>query len=98
MLPRRPAIGGLASGGADLGENRLGLNNKIVEDGFIGVALWGPLVIRTVVSQGCQPIGDRYVVTKAERNIMHELGGMPTLEHLQQTLQRLGAERRKEGS
>ncbi len=96
--PGAPAIGGLASGGADLGENRLVLNNKIVEEGLIGVALWGPVAIRTVVSQGCQPIGERYVVTKAERNIMYELGGMPTLERLQETLQRLGAERGKEAA
>ena len=52
--------------------------------------------IRTLVSQGCQPIGQRYVVTKAERNIMYELGGMPTLERLQETLRSLEPERRKQ--
>lgn len=88
--PGAPAIGGLASGGADLGENRLVLNDRIVEQGLVGVALWGPVAIRTVVSQGCQPIGERYVVTKAERNIIYELGGVPTLERLRETLQGLG--------
>jgi len=94
--PGAPAIGGVASGGTDLGENRLVFNGTIVKDGLVGVALWGPVWIRTLVSQGCQPIGERYVVTKAERNIMYELGGVPTLERLQETLQRLGSERGKQ--
>ena len=94
--PGAPAIGGVASGGTDLGENRLVFNGTIVKDGLVGVALWGPVWIRTLVSQGCQPIGERYVVTKAERNIMYELGGVPTLERLQETLQRLGPERGKQ--
>lgn len=94
--PGAPAIGGIASGGTDLGENRLVFNGNIVKEGLVGVALWGPVWIRTLVSQGCQPIGERYVVTKAERNIMYELGGVPTLERLQETLQRLGSERGKQ--
>ena len=94
--PGAPAIGGIASGGTDLGENRLVLNDRIVEEGLVGVALWGPVWIRTLVSQGCQPIGERYVVTKAEKNIIYELGGMPTLERLQETLQGLGPERGKQ--
>ena len=94
--PGAPAIGGVASGGTDLGENQLVFNGTIVKEGLVGVALWGPVWIRTLVSQGCQPIGERYVVTKAERNIMYELGGVPTLERLQETLQHLGAERGKQ--
>ena len=94
--PGAPAIGGIASGGTDLGENRLVFNGTIVKEGLVGVALWGPVWIRTLVSQGCQPIGERYVVTKAERNIMYELGGVPTLERLQETLQGLGPERGKQ--
>ena len=94
--PGAPAIGGVASGGTDLGENRMVFNGEIVREGLVGVALWGPVWIRTLVSQGCQPIGERYVVTKAERNIMYELGGVPTLERLQETLERLGPERGKQ--
>ncbi len=94
--PGAPAIGGVASGGTDLGENRMVFNGGIEREGLVGVALWGPVWIRTLVSQGCQPIGERYVVTKAERNIMYELGGVPTLERLQETLERLGPERGKQ--
>ena len=90
--PGAQAIGGLASGGSDLGENRLVLNRQIMEHGLVGIALWGPVSIRTLVSHGCRPIGERFVVTRAERNIIYELGGVPTLARLQETLRSLGPE------
>ena len=90
--PGSQVIGGIASGGQDLGENQLVLNQAIYGNGLVGVAVWGDVTLRTVVSQGCQPIGERYVVTKSERNIIYELGGVPTLERLQQTLKALGEE------
>jgi small ligand-binding sensory domain FIST len=34
------------------------------------------------VSQGCRPIGQSFVVTKAEQQVIHELGGRPPLEYL----------------
>ena len=87
--PGSLAIGGIASGGTDSGENRLVLNQNIYDSGVVGIALSGQIDIRTVVSQGCQPIGDPYVVTKAERNIVYELGGVSMLERLKSTLQDL---------
>lgn len=78
-----PAIGGLAGGGRDQGDNRLVLDGDVYEEGLVGVALSGPLAIRTVISQGCRPIGERYVVTRAEHNVIHELSGTPALERLQ---------------
>lgn len=93
--PGATAIGGLAGGGHDLGENRMLLNDEVYEGGLVGVAVSGPVRIRTVVSQGCRPIGDRYVVTKAEKNVIHELGGTPALEHLQAAFESLSGEERR---
>jgi small ligand-binding sensory domain FIST len=93
--PGSSAIGGLAGGGHDLGENRMVLNDAVYEDGMVGVALSGPVSIRTVVSQGCRPIGERYVVTKAEHNVIHELGGAPALERLQAVFESLSREQRR---
>ncbi len=93
--PGSMAIGGMAGGGRDVGENRMVLNDEVYEGGLVGVSLSGPLSIRTVVSQGCRPIGERYVVTKAENNVIHELGGVPALERLQTVFETLsGGERR----
>lgn len=82
--PGVPAVGGMASGGTDYGQNNLILNDQVLEEGVVGVALSGPISLMTVVSQGCRPIGERFMITKAERNVIYELGGRPTLECLQQ--------------
>lgn len=93
--PGSTAIGGLAGGGHDLGENRMLLNDEVYEGGMVGVAVSGPVRIRTVVSQGCRPIGERYVVTKAERNVIYELGGASALDRLQAAFESLGEEERR---
>jgi small ligand-binding sensory domain FIST len=96
--PGSLAIGGIASGGMDEGESRLVLNDQIIESGVVGVAIQGGVEIRTVVSQGCQPIGERYVVTKVERNVIQELGGIPPLERLEATLKALGEAERQQAA
>jgi small ligand-binding sensory domain FIST len=93
--PGAPAIGGLAGGGRDEGENRLVLNGDVHDGGLVGVALSGPVSVRTVVSQGCRPIGDPYVVTRAEHNVVHELGGSPALERLQTVFESLPEDQRR---
>ena len=82
-LPNIPVIGGQASGG-NPGENRLFMNDREIDDGAIGVVIRGGPQIRTVVSQGCRPIGIPFVVTKAERNVVYELGGAPPMQRLQE--------------
>lgn len=77
------AVGGLAGGGQEAGMNRLILNDQVFDGGLVGVRLSGAVAVRPIISQGCRLIGDRFVVTKAERNLIHELGGVPALERLQ---------------
>lgn len=93
--PGATAIGGLAGGGHDAGENRLLFQDEVFESGLVGVGLSGPLSVHTVISQGCRPIGDRYVVTKAEHNVIHELGGAPALERLQALFDSFGSEQQR---
>jgi small ligand-binding sensory domain FIST len=93
--PGAAAIGGLAGGGRDEGENRLVLDGEVYEDGVVGVGLSGPVSVRTIVSQGCRPIGDPYVITKAEHNVIYELGGSPALERLQTVFESLPVEQRR---
>jgi small ligand-binding sensory domain FIST len=82
-LPNVPVIGGQASGG-NPGENRLFLNDREIDQGAIGAVLRGGPHVRSVVSQGCRPIGTPFVVTKAERNIVYELGGAPPMQRLEE--------------
>ncbi|MBA2485863.1 MAG: FIST C-terminal domain-containing protein [Nitrospira sp.] len=92
--PHARALGGLAGGGQDIGENRLFLDDQVYSDGLVGVALGGSISIRTVISQGCRPIGDRFIVTKAEHNVIQELGGVPALHCLQTVFGQLTTDER----
>ena len=96
--PRSSAIGGITSGGAMEGESQLVLNDTVLNSGVVGVAIRGGVEIRTVVSQGCQPIGERYVVTKVERNVIQELGGIPPLERLEMILKTLSEAERQQAA
>jgi small ligand-binding sensory domain FIST len=84
-LPGLQIIGGLASSAGSPGGNRLVLDDRVVDEGAVGVFVDGGSVeVRTLVSQGCRPIGRPYVVTRAEQNLIEELGGKPAIERLQE--------------
>jgi small ligand-binding sensory domain FIST len=94
--PNAKAIGGLAGGGRGPGDNRLVKNGVVFDGGVVGVQLCGPIAVRTVISQGCCPIGERYVVTRAEQNTIFELGGKPALARLQEVFESLEGPRRRD--
>ena len=81
-----PIIGGLVSGGSHPGEHFLFRGTEVSRQGAVGVAMTGNLMLETVVSQGCRPIGRPYVVTKAEDQVVHHLGGQPAMEVLHKVL------------
>jgi len=85
-FPGSPIVGGLASAASGPGENILILDGEIVQEGLIGVSLTGNLRVETVVSQGCRPIGETFIVTKAHRNIVYELAGRPFYKVLEEVL------------
>ncbi|MDE3103374.1 MAG: FIST C-terminal domain-containing protein [Chloroflexota bacterium] len=82
--PGVPVLGGQASGGLEAGRNVLIANGEVVRDGAVGVILTGPSVGSWLVSQGCRPIGETFAVTRAERNVMHELAGAPAMRRLEE--------------
>ncbi len=71
--PDAPKIGGLASGGARVGENRLLLGSSVQRTGAIGVALSGDVAIETMIAQGCRPIGKPMIVTRCHGGLLQEL-------------------------
>jgi small ligand-binding sensory domain FIST len=86
--PKCSVVGGLASAGSQPRENVLILNNKIYDEGLAGVVLTGNIAVETVVSQGCRPVGNTYIVTKAEENIIHELAGRPFYDVIKEIFQK----------
>jgi small ligand-binding sensory domain FIST len=92
--PGIPLVGGMASGASAPGRNRLLLDREIHPEGAVGVHLSGSLRIRTVVSQGCRPIGKRYVVTAVNQNVIFQLAGRPVSQCVNELLHELPEEER----
>jgi small ligand-binding sensory domain FIST len=85
-------FGGMASGAQSPGGNLLLLNGSLYSDGAVGVGFGGDVTIDCVVSQGCRPFGDPMVVTRAQENLIQELGRKPALEVAREMLERLSPE------
>jgi small ligand-binding sensory domain FIST len=92
-MPGTVVMGGLASGGIGPGHTRLFLDDRVVEDGAVGARVPGA-GIRSLVSQGCRPIGSVFTVTGAEGNVIRELGGRPPLRRLKELVASLSPEDR----
>ena len=93
--PHVAIIGGMASAGFAPGANRLAIDGDVHADGAVGVLLGPDQAVTTVVSQGCRPIGDPLVVTRAEGNVVHEIAGQPALTRLDELFQSLGEDERQ---
>ncbi len=90
-----PVIGGLASGGAMNAPNWLCLGDTVYKEGAVGVALMGDIEFEVIVSQGCRPIAQAFVITKAEDNVLFELAGKPSLFALRDMIADLPAKDRE---
>jgi small ligand-binding sensory domain FIST len=90
-LPGTTVVGGVVSGGRGPGDTRLFRDRDVVTSGLVGVRLPGMHGI-PIVSQGCRPIGQPYIVTAADGAVITELGGRPPLHRLREIVQGLGRE------
>jgi small ligand-binding sensory domain FIST len=86
--PGLALIGGLAAAGNGPGEAALISEGEVHEEGAVGAVISG-VRSRTLVSQGCAPIGREAVVTRAEGNVVFELAGQPALERLREEIEAL---------
>jgi small ligand-binding sensory domain FIST len=93
--PRAPLIGGAASGDPRQRRTFLFLNGDVHAGGAVLVALGGAYTVRTVVSQGTQPIGEPWTVTGAQGNTLETIGGRPAYEVLAETFHALPPELRE---
>jgi small ligand-binding sensory domain FIST len=87
--PGTPVHGGMASGGGEAGKNRLFFNSREIRHGAVGLIIRGGPRVRSVVSQGCRPIGTHYVVTRAEDNVIQALGGVAPMQRLREMFETL---------
>jgi small ligand-binding sensory domain FIST len=86
-----PLVGGMAAGGRQPGAQALIVDDAVHREGAVGAVVSG-VPVRTVVSQGCRPIGREATITRCEGNIVYELAGQPALERLRREIASLSAE------
>jgi small ligand-binding sensory domain FIST len=81
--PGSVVAGGVAAAADQRHGAHLFIDGAVVRSGAVGLRL-PELQLDLLVAQGCRPIGSPYTVTRAEGNVMRELGGRPPLERLQE--------------
>ncbi len=76
-----PVVGGVAAGMPPF---------ELYDTGVLHGALAGLVTSRTPlvgIAQGCQPIGEPYVVTDAVANVIHSIGGRPAVAVLREAIE-----------
>ena len=85
-VPGTTVMGGVVSGGLGPGDTRLFRDREVLTSGVVGVRLHGMRCV-PIVSQGCRPIGEPYIVTGAVGAVITELGGRPPLQRLREIVE-----------
>jgi small ligand-binding sensory domain FIST len=86
--PAVPVLGGIASARTATGDGALFIDDRVCDEGAVGVSLHG-IEMLPCVSQGAAPLGREITITAAEGNVIHELAGRPALETVQQIVSEL---------
>jgi len=94
-FPQVPVVGGMASAAREPGKNRLVIDGEILSEGAVGLTIAGDLDVQCTVSQGCRPIGKPFVITKAKRHLVQELGGRSAYQMVRETIESLDDEMRE---
>jgi len=87
-----PIMGGMASGAMGPGQSLLFTADGVREAGAVGLVIEGGVDLLPIVSQGCRPVGEPWVITACDGWHIQQLGGRPALEVLTETWQRLDQE------
>lgn len=91
-----PILGGLASGDPEEQRTQIYLNGDVFESGGVAISIGGEVALASVISQGCTPIGETWTITRAERNVIREIGNRPAYEVLAETFSGLTATQQKQ--
>ena len=93
--PGLPIVGGLTSSHRDERRGWIFLDDHVYDEGAVALAIGGPYHVLPVVSHGCEPIGETWTVTGADRNVLLAISNRPALEVMEETLQSVPAARRQ---
>ncbi len=96
IYPGVPVYGGLAGGGGDR-ESLFAFHHEVGLIASAGVAVHLPsLVLRGLVSQGCEPIGEPYTITEVNEGVVMGVGGRRAYDVLVETYEGLEEEAQRQ--
>jgi small ligand-binding sensory domain FIST len=82
-----PVLGGLASSSdPSARKTHIFLNDEVFTDGGVGLALGGSY---TLLSQGCEPIGETWTITSVRDNLIRTISNRPAYDMLVETFKGL---------
>lgn len=93
--PGVPVVGGMASGALRSNGNTLMLDDRLSNAGLAGLALSGALEVDVVVSQGCRPVWQPFIIQSAQKNVIYNLEGQPPLAWIQELIPQMPEEERE---
>ena len=82
----KPIVGGLASSNPGEHQTFLYLDGTIFDEGVVALSVGGDVALKSIISQGCTPIGETWTITQVEENIIHKIGNRPAFDLLVDTL------------
>lgn len=95
LYPGVPVVGGLTSSNLDERRGWVFIDDHVYDEGAVALAISGPYRMLPVVSHGCEPIGETWTVTSADRNVLHAISNRPALDVLEDALRTVPAHRRE---
>jgi small ligand-binding sensory domain FIST len=90
-FPSGAKVGGLASASAGDKPSALFAGTEVHHGGALVVSLQGAYELQTVVSQGCRPVGEPFIVTRARGNVIKELNAGKPAEVLRKVYEGMSA-------
>lgn len=84
-----PVVGGLATGAGAESRTQVYLNGDVFEEGLVALSVGGDVQLHSVISQGCTPIGEPWTITRAQGNLIQEIGNRPAYQVLAETFNAL---------
>lgn len=84
-----PILGGMASGDMETRSTQLYLDGEVIEEGGVALSVGGEVELRSVIAQGCTPIGEPWAITRVEDHIIHQIANRNAYDVLVETFNAL---------
>lgn len=94
--PGVPLLGGMTSASEHRRQTWVFLDGHVYDEGGVALLFEGPVSLVPVVSQGAEPVGEAWTVTRVERNTILEISNRPALDVLLDTTEQVSGVRNQE--